>query len=134
MQFKIQKGNGLKGEITVPGDKSISHRAIMLASLADGKSEISGFLEGEDCLATIEVFQKMGVIISRHEKNFVIEGKGIITFEDREDIPVKRGSIVFTPSGVVHGVETDDSERLILMLIKGPGITAKEARYFMHGK
>ena len=57
-QFKIQKGNGLKGEITIPGDKSMSHRAIMLASLADGKSEISGFLEGEDCLATIEVFQK----------------------------------------------------------------------------
>lgn len=64
---------------------------------------------------------------------YVVEGKGIITFEDREDIPVKPGSIVFTPSGVVHGVETDDSERLILMLIKGPGITAKEARYFMHG-
>ena len=77
MQFKIQKGNGLKGEITVPGDKSISHRAIMLASLAEGKSDISGFLEGEDCLATIEVFQKMGVNISRHEKNFVIEGKGL---------------------------------------------------------
>ncbi|HJM15110.1 MAG TPA: 3-phosphoshikimate 1-carboxyvinyltransferase, partial [SAR86 cluster bacterium] len=56
MHFKIQKGNGLKGEITVPGDKSMSHRAIMLASLADGKSEISGFLDGEDCLATIEVF------------------------------------------------------------------------------
>ena len=64
---------------------------------------------------------------------YVVEGKGIITFEDREDIPVKRGSIVFTPSGVVHGVKTDDSERLILMLIKGPGITAREARNFMHG-
>ena len=44
MQFKIKKGNGLKGEIIVPGDKSMSHRAIMLASLASGKSEISGFL------------------------------------------------------------------------------------------
>ena len=43
MHFKIQKGNGLKGEITVPGDKSMSHRAIMLASLAEGKSRISGF-------------------------------------------------------------------------------------------
>ena len=59
MHFKIQKGNGLKGEITVPGDKSISHRAIMLASLAEGNSEISGLLEGEDCLTTIEVFKKM---------------------------------------------------------------------------
>ncbi len=64
---------------------------------------------------------------------YVVDGKGVITFEDREDIPVRRGSIIFTPSGVVHGVETDDSERLILMLIKGPGITAKEARHFMHG-
>ena len=77
MQFKIQKGEGLKGEITIPGDKSISHRAIMLASLADGKSEISGFLEGEDCLATIEVFQKMGVIISRRNGKFLVEGKGL---------------------------------------------------------
>mgnify|MGYP000284108009 CR=1 FL=1 len=77
MQFKIQKGNGLKGEITVPGDKSISHRAIMLASLADGNSEISGFLEGEDCLATIEVFQKMGVSISRQKGKIIVEGKGL---------------------------------------------------------
>ena len=77
MQFKIQKGDGLKGEITIPGDKSMSHRAIMLASLADGKSEISGFLEGEDCLATIEVFQRMGVSISRQKGKIMVEGKGL---------------------------------------------------------
>ena len=82
MQFKIQKGNGLKGEITVPGDKSISHRAIMLASLAEGKSQISGILEGEDCLATIEVFQKMGVCISKENGKFSIEGKGLKGLED----------------------------------------------------
>jgi 3-phosphoshikimate 1-carboxyvinyltransferase len=82
MKFKVQKGNGLKGEITVPGDKSISHRAILLASLADGNSEISGFLEGEDCLATIEVFQKMGVNISRREGVFVVEGKGLKGLKD----------------------------------------------------
>ena len=82
MQFKIQKGESLKGEITIPGDKSISHRAIMLASLADGKSEISGFLEGEDCLATIEVFQKMGVIISRRNGKFLVEGKGLKGLKD----------------------------------------------------
>mgnify|MGYP001141129121 FL=1 len=82
MHFKIQKGNGLKGEITVPGDKSMSHRAIMLASLADGKSEISGFLEGEDCLATIEVFKKMGVNISRREGVFIVEGKGLKGLKD----------------------------------------------------
>jgi len=82
MHFKIQKGNGLKGEITVPGDKSMSHRAIMLASLADGKSEISGFLDGEDCLATIEVFKKMGVKISRREGVFIVEGKGLKGLKD----------------------------------------------------
>ena len=77
MKFTIQKGNSLKGEISVPGDKSISHRAIMLASLANGNSEISGFLEGEDCLATIEVFKKMGVNISKNEEKFVVEGRGL---------------------------------------------------------
>ncbi len=82
MQFKVKQGKGLKGEITVPGDKSISHRAIMLASLADGKSEIFGFLEGEDCLATIKVFQKMGVSISRQENKVLVEGKGIKGLED----------------------------------------------------
>ena len=64
---------------------------------------------------------------------YVIEGKGSITFEDREDIPIKIGSVILIPSGVVHGVETTSSARLILMLIKGPGITAKTARTFMHG-
>ena len=85
MHFKIQKGNGLKGEITVPGDKSMSHRAIMLASLAEGKSEISGFLEGEDCLATIEVFKKMGVNISRQEGIFIVKGRGLRGLKDPSD-------------------------------------------------
>ncbi|NKB19216.1 MAG: cupin domain-containing protein [Alphaproteobacteria bacterium] len=64
---------------------------------------------------------------------YVVEGKGTITFEDRDDIQVKPGSVVFTPSGVVHGVETTDSDRLVLMLIKGLGITERSARFFMHG-
>ena len=82
MHFKIKQGKGLKGEITVPGDKSITHRAIMLASLADGISEISGFLEGDDCLTTIKVFQKMGVSISRQEGKVLVEGKGTKGLED----------------------------------------------------
>lgn len=65
---------------------------------------------------------------------FVVEGKGTIIFEEHEPIPVKAGSVIFTPSGVTHGVETANDERLILMLIKGPGITAKDARSFMHGE
>ena len=65
---------------------------------------------------------------------YVVEGKGIITFEDRDNISVKTGSVILIPSGLIHGVTTTDTERLILMLIKGPGITAKTARAFMHGK
>ena len=64
---------------------------------------------------------------------YVVEGSGTITFEDREDIPVKLGSVVFTPSGVVHGVETSDDQRLVLMLVKGPGFPDKISRLFMHG-
>lgn len=63
---------------------------------------------------------------------YVVEGTGTITFEDRDDIPVEPGSVVFTPSGVVHGVETSKDQRLILMLIKGPGFPNKASRIFMH--
>ncbi|MDQ6968487.1 MAG: 3-phosphoshikimate 1-carboxyvinyltransferase, partial [Mariprofundaceae bacterium] len=54
---------GLSGKVSVPGDKSMSHRAVMLAALADGTTEIHGFLPGEDCLATAEMFVQMGVSI-----------------------------------------------------------------------
>jgi mannose-6-phosphate isomerase-like protein (cupin superfamily) len=64
---------------------------------------------------------------------YVVEGKGVIKFQDRDDISVKAGSVIYTPSGVVHGVETTDSDRLVLMLIKGPGITDSSARAFMDG-
>ncbi len=65
------------GEITVPGDKSISHRSIMLASIAQGTSHVTGFLEGEDCLATMNAFQQMGVQINRvNEGELSIHGVG----------------------------------------------------------
>ncbi len=59
----ITKKSSLRGEITVPGDKSISHRSIMLGALAKGTTEVHGFLQGADCLSTISCFQKMGVSI-----------------------------------------------------------------------
>ena len=61
--FRLQPGGRLQGRMRVPGDKSISHRSIMLGALADGVTEISGFLEGEDALATIAAFRAMGVRI-----------------------------------------------------------------------
>ena len=63
IQFTVQAGGSLKGQLRVPGDKSISHRSIMLGSIAEGVTEISGFLEGEDSLATLKAFRAMGVTI-----------------------------------------------------------------------
>ncbi len=69
----------LHGELTVPGDKSISHRSIMLGSIADGTTEVTGFLEGADCLSSIACFQKMGIEIENQVKQqkVVIHGKGL---------------------------------------------------------
>jgi 5-enolpyruvylshikimate-3-phosphate synthase len=69
--------SGLSGRIRVPGDKSISHRAIMLGSLADGVTTVDGFLEGEDAIATVQAFREMGVAIDGpHEGRVVIQGVG----------------------------------------------------------
>lgn len=69
----------LKGSIRVPGDKSISHRAVMLGSLAEGTTTIYNFLQGLDCISTIEAFRKMGIDISNDTTNnkVVIKGKGL---------------------------------------------------------
>jgi len=63
LSYHVSPGGGLTGEIRVPGDKSISHRSIMLGSLAEGTTTVEGFLEGEDSLATLEAFRAMGVRI-----------------------------------------------------------------------
>lgn len=76
--FYTTPGGYLEGVVQVPGDKSISHRAIMLGSLAEGTTEIAGFLEGEDCLATLTAFVRMGVPITRSSTGQVhIEGVGL---------------------------------------------------------
>lgn len=77
MKYILQPTQSACGEISVPGDKSISHRAIMLASIAEGRSHITGFLEGEDCLATMNAFQHMGVNIERiREGELIVNGIG----------------------------------------------------------
>ena len=63
----IKKLTNLHGEITVPGDKSISHRAVMLGSLAEGTTEVTNFLKGADCISTIRAFQAMGIDIEEKE-------------------------------------------------------------------
>ena len=77
MNFKVKKGKGVRGEITIPGDKSISHRSIMCSSLAEGKSKIYGFLEGEDCLATKLAFQDMGINFETTNDEMVVHGSGL---------------------------------------------------------
>lgn len=72
----------LTGEITVPGDKSISHRAVMLGSIAQGKTTITGFLDGEDCLRTIEIFKQLGVVIERNGTTVVIESPGYMNWHN----------------------------------------------------
>ena len=76
--FLARPGGQVNGTIRVPGDKSISHRAIMLGSLANGVTEVEGFLEGEDALATIQAFRDMGVVIEGPEKGrVVVHGVGL---------------------------------------------------------
>jgi 3-phosphoshikimate 1-carboxyvinyltransferase len=72
LMYRVQPGGALKGALRVPGDKSISHRSIMLGSIADGVTRISGFLEGEDSLATLNAFRAMGVGIEGPEEGKVI--------------------------------------------------------------
>lgn len=74
--FQIKPGGVITGRITVPGDKSISHRALMLGAIAEGESTIKGFLQGEDTLATAKVFQQMGVDIENNGNLIKVKGVG----------------------------------------------------------
>ena len=80
---KISKANG---SVKVPGDKSISHRAVMLGSLADGTTEITGFLKGADCLSTIDCFRKMGIDIDVNGENVTVKGNGLKGLKKPQDM------------------------------------------------
>ncbi|MGN0152707.1 MAG: 3-phosphoshikimate 1-carboxyvinyltransferase [Wujia sp.] len=78
--MKFTKVKGFSGEVTVPGDKSISHRSVMLGALAKGDTEVHGFLQGADCLSSISCFRKMGVEIENPgsaDGTVVIRGRGL---------------------------------------------------------
>ncbi|HBI93576.1 MAG TPA: 3-phosphoshikimate 1-carboxyvinyltransferase [Terrisporobacter glycolicus] len=75
----------LKGSFELIGDKSISHRAIMLSSISKGKNKISNFLMGEDCLSTVNCFRKMGVDIEINNKEVYVSGKGLRGLKSLED-------------------------------------------------
>lgn len=77
MIMKFHRIRKLQGDVTVPGDKSISHRAIMLGALAEGTTEVTNFLEGADCLSTIDCFRRLGIQIDVSSNRVLVHGKGL---------------------------------------------------------
>lgn len=75
--MNLKKVSKLNGIVTVPGDKSVSHRAVMFGSISEGLTEVTNFLQGADCLATISCFKQMGIKIENTEKQIYIHGKGL---------------------------------------------------------
>ncbi|MCK6257231.1 3-phosphoshikimate 1-carboxyvinyltransferase [Fictibacillus sp. KIGAM418] len=86
MSKRLKPVSGLQGTIQIPGDKSISHRAVMFGSIAEGRTTVQGFLTGDDCLSTIDCFRKMGVSIHQENDTVIIEGKGLEGLKEPVDI------------------------------------------------
>ena len=106
MHFYLEPGGKLVGNVRVPGDKSMSHRAIMLGAIAEGKTDVTGFLEGEDALSTLGAFRNMGVMISEPESGRLsIEGGGL------------RG--LQAPTGIMDVGNSGTSIRLMAGLLAG---------------
>ena len=103
--FECQPGGRVSGSIRVPGDKSISHRSIILSSIAQGSSHITGFLQGEDSLNTLRAFQAMGVSIERDEDKLVVQGVGLHGLQK--------------PEGVLDMGNSGTAMRLLLGLLAG---------------
>ncbi|WP_227874431.1 3-phosphoshikimate 1-carboxyvinyltransferase [Tumebacillus algifaecis] len=83
----IEPAGRVQGEVEVPGDKSISHRAVMFGALADGVTHVRGFLPGADCLSTIDCFRKMGVAIERlSETELRVTGAGLHGLQEPDDL------------------------------------------------
>ncbi|OBW56528.1 3-phosphoshikimate 1-carboxyvinyltransferase [Solibacillus silvestris] len=95
----------LRGDITVPGDKSVSHRSVMFGSIAEGKTTVSGFLLGEDCLRTIDCFQKLGVDIEVNGTDVTINSPGIDGWTE--------------PKEVLYTGNSGTTTRLMLGLLSG---------------
>lgn len=101
----------LKGSITVPGDKSISHRAVMFASIAKGVSHINGFLNGADCISTINCFRQMGIEIEQVNDKVTVKGKGMygLTKPGKELYCGNSGTTVRLLSGILSAQDFSSS-------------------------
>ena len=102
--INIKKLSSLRGSITVPGDKSISHRAIIMASIAKGQSRLKNLLMGQDCHSTINAFRSMGISIGAEEE-VVVEGKGLRGLSCPKDVLYlgNSGTTIRLLSGILAG-------------------------------
>ena len=107
---EIKAMGALKGEVQIPGDKSISHRAVMLGSIARGATEISHFLSGADCLSTIHCFQKMGIEIEQSKDLVLVHGRGL------------RG--LKAPQGILDTGNSGTTTRLICGILSGQNFSS----------
>ncbi|MFQ5722197.1 MAG: 3-phosphoshikimate 1-carboxyvinyltransferase [Candidatus Aminicenantales bacterium] len=105
MKIIVKKSSGFRGKIPIPGDKSISHRAAFIASLASGTSEITNFLYCRDCLATLNCLQKLGVEAENKGKILTIKGKNLFGFKE--------------PSDILNTANSGSTARLLLALLSG---------------
>lgn len=109
--MEIKKQTSLRGELTVPGDKSISHRAVMFGSLAQGTTKITHFLEGADCLSTISCFREMGIEIDRNANEILVHGKGLHGLN--------------APSGILDVGNSGTTTRLISGILAGQSFVSE---------
>ncbi len=100
----------VQGTLRIPGDKSISHRAIMLGAIAKGKTTIEGFLTGDDCLRTIDIFKQLGVTITLDGTNVTIDSPGIDAW--------------ITPSAPLYCGNSGTTARLMLGILASSNVTA----------
>ena len=102
---KIRSEHPLKGEVTVPGDKSISHRAVMFGALSKGTTEVTNFLQGADCLSTIVCFRRLGIAIENTSEKILVHGKGLhgLTKSDKILDVGNSGTTTRLISGILAG-------------------------------
>ncbi len=110
MNYTVTPHSSLKGELIVPGDKSISHRSIMFGALAYGCTEVSHFLQGADCLSTISCFQKLGISIENTGSTIYVHGKGLHGLQ--------------APTSILDAGNSGTTTRLISGILAGQSFTS----------
>lgn len=103
--MEFRKASRLKGSVKIPGDKSISHRAVMFGALAQGDTRITNFLQGADCLSTISCFGKMGIQIENGQNEVIVHGRGLhgLTAPDSVLDVGNSGTTMRLMSGILAG-------------------------------